>query len=141
MVIHRFNSGPSTSSRSRPRLLVARRFRLVALVLLVVWPISSCHYWSDLPAPEKGFGQDEDHVRVRTPDGRELVVWYPRLTGDSLFGAASRSRSDSVDIRLGNLSEIELRRTDATTPTLMIVLIGGVIAAAAVVSVQNMRIP
>ena len=141
MVIHRFGGGRLSPFGSRPLRFAASWLSLVAVTLLAVWSSASCHYWRELPAPEKGFGQDVDHVRLRTQEGRELVVWYPRLSGDSLFGAASRDRRDSLDIRLGNVSELELQRTDTTTPLLMVFLLGGVTLAAVLASVQNMHIP
>jgi hypothetical protein len=108
-VLYPFGAGLHSSPRSGPLVFAARRFRLMAAILLVVWPLSACYFWEPLPAPEKGFGRNVDSVRVRTPDEEELVVWHPILKGDSLFGASSPAHRDSIDTRLGNLRDLRMR--------------------------------
>ncbi|HTX70278.1 MAG TPA: hypothetical protein VMH50_14200 [Thermoleophilia bacterium] len=122
MVLHPWIAGLSASSHPRPLLFVARRFRLMAAILLVVWPMSACYRWGPLPAPEKGFGH-ADHVRVRTPEGRQLVVWYPQVVGDSLFGTSNAARKDTQDIRLGNPGALQMGQSGAG-----IAIVGGLMA-------------
>lgn len=111
---------------------VLKRSRLIALALLIAWPLSACTSWQSLPAPETGLGRDSGSVRVLTAEGRELEVWYPRLRGDSLFGAAAPSRRDSTDIRLGHLATLKTRRFSIGRTVLSVVGVGtaGVVVGA-----------
>jgi len=123
-------AAPPAFGRTWPPLFAVRRYRLVAVVLLLVWPISACFYWRPLPAPEKGFGYAR-HVWVRTPQGRQLVVWYPQMAGDSLFGTSSAARKDTQDIRLGNLGALQMRHSEAGPVILVGVGIAAVLGAIA----------
>lgn len=118
---------PRESPRSQ-LLFVVRRFRLAAVVLALLWPLSACTSWQSLPAPETGFGRDTDHVRVKTDHGTRLDVWYPRLQGDSLLGASSRDRKDGTDVRLGNVRTLKIERISAVDTAFLIVGVGGVVA-------------
>jgi hypothetical protein len=119
---------------ARPSLLLVRRFRLAAIILLLVWPLTACTSWRSLPAPQTGLGRNVDHVTVRTPAGQEMAVWYPEVRGDSLYGAATQQRKGHTDIRLGSLQTLEIRRFSAGRTVLLVTAIGvGVCAVALVI--------
>jgi len=114
--------------RSGSRAFAARRLRLVAGILLVVWPLSGCYFWEPLPAPERGFGRNVDSVRVRTPDEEEHVLWFPRLTRDSLFGASNPAHGDSLDARFGDLHALRMRHREVVGTVVYFSLGAGLLA-------------
>jgi len=120
-------------------VFAARRFRLVAAILLLVWPLSACYFWEPLPAPETGFGRNVDSVRVSTADEEEHVVWNPQLKGDSLFGASNPAHKDSLDARFGDLHELRVRQRSVAGSVVFIGLGAGLIVGLITVMVSEVK--
>lgn len=117
----------------------ARPIRLTALILLLVWPVSACTSWRSLPSLQTGLGESVERVRVLTPTGRDLVVWHPKVRGDSLFGASARDRKDSADVRLGNLQTLQIRRFSAGRTILLVTVVGvGVVVVTGAIVAASM---
>ncbi len=112
-------------------------FRSSAATLALAWVLSACTSWRPLPAPQLSFSSNVERIRLRIPGRGEIVVWYPEVRGDSLFGASSRDLKDSRDIRLGNIRSLQIRRFSATRTVALVagvtvggfLLVGGIAAA------------
>lgn len=105
-----------------------RRSTFVRLVILpftlTLW-LTACSSYRTLSPPYEQSISDEDPgtVRVTMNDGSRWEISEPIVTADSLVGADndswdrdSRAYTRRVSIGLGEVSEVEFKKSDISTP-------------------------
>lgn len=99
-----------------------------------------CTSWKiqNVPPQDAINGRQLYQVRLTRPDSSQLVLFRPRIVGDSLIGERSDSGGPNqpparVALPLSSIQSVAVRRPDATRTTLLLVgvgaAVGGVIAA------------
>jgi hypothetical protein len=111
------------------------RARPFLSLLVLVSYLSACTSWQVQTAPAssvltKYAGKD---VRVTTVGGQRTKIRQPTISGDSLIG---RGRdTTAVAIPLSEVREVAVKRTSVTRTALLIVGVGAVAGAAALVAI------